>query len=235
MVERLVDTFEVISRTCADLMAAQVRENPRSVLCLATGGSPLEAYRLFARTVCAEGIDLSAVTFVKLDEWHGPSMDDPSTCEAFLQRELYGPLGIRPEQTVSFDSQAADPEAECGRVAAMLGQLGGIDLCILGLGRNGHLGLNEPGRSLRVSAHVAQLAPQTREHAMLRETTCEVTRGMTLGMGDLIDARHIVMMVAGEGKETAYRGMLAGTVTTENPSSLLQLAARVTVLSAIGM
>jgi galactosamine-6-phosphate isomerase len=215
-------------------MAAQIAEKPDSILCLATGGSPREAYRIFAHIVLETGLDLSRAVFVKLDEWHGIPMDNPATCESFLQRELFRPLSVHSGSILSFDSMAEKPEAECRRIADALDAMGPLDLTILGIGRNGHLGLNEPSGFLMSRPHVAVLAEKTLGHAMLKEAGATVSRGMTLGMADLLKSRHIVMMVAGEGKEEASAGMLSGKVTTTNPSSFLQLASKVTVLSAMG-
>lgn len=234
MIDLIRNGFEEISQKCAETMAAQIVEKPDSRLCLATGGSPLEAYRRFARLVLETGIDVSRTFFVKLDEWHGISMDNPATCETFLQRELFRPLGISQENILSFDSMVENPELECKRVADVLDAMEPLDLTILGIGRNGHLGLNEPSEFLLPRPHAAALAEKTLGHAMLKENDKPVSRGMTLGMADLLQSRHIVMMVAGEGKEEATAGMLAGTVTTSNPASFLQLAAKVTVFSAIG-
>ncbi len=234
MMNLIRNSFEEISQRCAEIMFAQIVEKPESLLCLATGGSPLEAYRRFARLVLETGMDVSRAFFVKLDEWHGISMDSPATCETFLQRELFRPLGISQENILSFDSMAENPELECRRVSDVLDAMEPLDLTILGIGRNGHLGLNEPSEFLLPRPHVAELAEKTLGHAMLKETDKPVSHGMTLGIADLLLSRHIVMMVAGEGKEAAAVGMLAGPVTTSNPASFLQLTAKVTVLSAIG-
>ncbi len=227
-------TFEQISQACALLMVKQVVEKPDTSFCLATGGSPLEAYRIFVKMVIAQHVDISKVVFIKLDEWDGLAMSNPATCDYFLQKELYQPLNVQPEQIISFNSMSSNPAAEAKRIAALVEKRTPIDVSILGIGRNGHLGLNEPAPILQPHAHVANIAALTAEHAMLRENNETVTRGLTLGMVDLIKSRHVVMMVTGTGKEEAFEGMCQDGISTENPSTFLKLATKVTVLSCIG-
>ena len=175
--------YLALSHQAADLMYRTVTENPRAVLVLATGGSPQLAYRLFCKKVLDDGVDLSGITFVKLDEWLGLSADDEATCEVFLRRELLDPLGVAESQFLHFDPEAPEPEAECNRFQAAYNALPQVDLVILGIGKIGHLGLNEPGESLSFNAHIIPLSPKTKTHEMLTHTSAQVTHGITMGMG----------------------------------------------------
>ena len=149
----LCENYEGMSRLAADILYQTVTRNPQAVIVLATGHSPLSAYRFFVERVKVEGTDLSGVTFVKLDEWMGLQPDDPATCEYFLRKELLEPLGIREEQFLHFDP-TGDGEAECAGFEKAYRALPSPDLVILGIGKNGHLGLNEPADFLAAGAHV---------------------------------------------------------------------------------
>jgi galactosamine-6-phosphate isomerase len=212
-------------------MLRQVLDKPDSLVCLATGQSPLLAYREFVRLALESKANLSRVTFVKLDEWIGPPMDDPSTCEVFLQREILQPLGVRPDHYLSFFSAAPDPQAECQRINAELARRGPLDLAVLGLGRNGHLGLNEPAAELQLRAHVDRLSESTQGHAMLQSTQVPVRQGMTLGMGDLLAAHKLILLVTGAGKEAAFAELQKGTLNTACSATFLNLHSHLTCLA----
>lgn len=212
-------------------MLRQVLDKPDSLVCLATGQSPLLAYRKFVRLALESRLDLSQVTFVKLDEWVSPQMEDPSTCEFFLQHEILKPLGVRPDHYLSFFSAASDPKAECERINMELARRGPLDLAVLGLGRNGHLGLNEPAAELQLRAHVDRLAETTREHAMLHSTQVPVRQGMTLGMGDLLAARKLILLVTGAGKEAAFAELQKGTLNPACSATFLNLHTNLTCLA----
>ena len=161
--------YAELSRQTADRMYRTVKENPKAVLVLATGGSPRLAYRLFCEKIIREEVDLSGVTFVKLDEWLGLSATDEATCEVFLRQELLDPLGIGEEQFLHVDPEAPDVQAECARFQAAYDALPQVDLVILGIGKNGHLGLNEPGDSLTCHTHIIPFPKRP------RPTKCSLT------------------------------------------------------------
>jgi len=216
-------SYAEMSECCAARMADVVRQNPAAAMILATGHSPQLSYRRFVEKVQAEQIDTSRLNIIKLDEWVGPEKDDPSTCEAFLIQEILRPLDITENRYLSFDPACPDPDDECARTAAMLRAQKGADLAIVGIGRNGHVGLNEPNEVLSVDAHVAALAPQTREHAMLANARREITLGMTLGFGELFMANEILLLATGAGKAPVVRYLREGKVNTQIPASLLHL------------
>jgi len=135
---------------------------------------------------------------------------------------LLEPLRIDSERYVGFRADAADPTQECGRVQAEIDRRD-LDVCILGLGINGHLGLNEPAPSLQLGCHVASLTEESRRHGLLADLDPKPTHGVTLGIGDILRARKIVLLVTGRGKERAVAGLLAGKLATELPVSFLAL------------
>ncbi len=226
-----VTSSEELDSAAAAAMIAALREKPDSLFCLATGSSPEGAYALFVRRAIEEGLPVDRLRVVKLDEWCGIDGADPATCERFLRDRVIAPLKIDENRYISFDGGAADPEAECARVRAELQEAGPIDICVLGLGRNGHLGLNEPGSFLETGPHVALLAEKTRMHPMLAGRDGARTdgsgippdRGMTLGIGDILNSRIILFLVSGSGKEDAWDGFRSGKISTMHPSSFLHL------------
>ncbi|ECK9504116.1 putative glucosamine-6-phosphate isomerase [Salmonella enterica subsp. enterica serovar Infantis str. SARB27] len=223
------DNYCALSERASDYLAAFIQNKPDAVICLATGGSPLLTYRYFVEKVKQRQIDISQVSFVKLDEWVGIPLQTPGTCEAFLQQHIVRPLNLREDQLIGFRSQNVD-EQECERVTALIAQRGGLDLCILGLGKNGHLGLNEPGVNLTPRCHISKLDAQTRQHDMLKTAACPVEYGITLGLKDILNAREILLLITGEGKQAALEKYLTANVTTALPASFLWLHDKVTCL-----
>ncbi|EFH7120547.1 hypothetical protein EEK96_20100 [Escherichia coli] len=148
------------------------------------------------------------------------------------KQHIVQPLGLREDQLISFRSEEIN-ETECERVTNLIARKGGLDLCVLGLGKNGHLGLNEPGESLQPACHISQLDAQTQQHEMLKTAGRPVTRGITLGMKDILNAREVLLLVTGEGKQDATERFLTAQdaaerfltakVSTTIPASFLWL------------
>ena len=215
--------YEALSNACAAAMLDCVSAKPDAVICLATGHSPRGAYRAFVRSALESHLDLSRVLFVKLDEWIGLPPEDPATCEYFLRQEILDPLGTLPENYLAFQCDTPDPQAECSRIAAELERRGPLDLVILGVGKNGHIGLNEPAEDLEPDPHIATLAPSTRDHPMLLAAVRQPTQGMTLGVGDIFAANKVVLLITGSGKGEALAAFRTNTPSTLWPVTLLQL------------
>lgn len=211
-----------MSESASELLLALIQRKPDAVICLATGASPLKTYQRFIEKVKAQHTDISRVTFVKLDEWVGLTPDNPATCEYFLQQEILQPLGISKENYISFAPEKAD-EQECKRVTDQISARGGIDLCVLGIGKNGHLGLNEPGESLRVSCHITPLDSLTQQHEMLKQAGVCVKQGITLGLKDILAAKSVMLLAIGEGKKAAFEAFRQRNVSTSLPASFLWL------------
>lgn len=210
------------SQFAADWLVKRLRDKPNSIVCLAMGATPMRAYALLAERAAREPSLVDRCRLVKLDEWGGLPMNDPATCEQHLRNTLVAPLGMV-DRYIGFESQPANVEAECARVAKWLDENGPIDLCVLGLGLNGHVGFNEPAAFLQPHAHIAQLSDESLAHAMLNECDTRPKFGLTLGMADLLQARHILMIVTGAAKHGPLEQLISGRITTEFPASLLQL------------
>ncbi len=219
---------ETMSRSAAEWLWERLRERPDGLFCAASGSTPNRAYELFAERRSIEPALFERMRMLKLDEWGGLPMNDPATCETHLQRALVEPLSLADRYT-AFDSMA-HAEAECARVAAWLRQHGPIDICVLGLGLNGHLGFNEPAEYLQPHAHVAELSETSLAHAMLTTSGRRPSYGITLGMADLLQSRRVLLLVSGEAKRQPLTQLLKGEIAAQFPASFLHLHPDVTLL-----
>jgi len=227
---QVLPDYESLSRCALDWLSERLRARPESLVCLAAGSTPLRTYELLAERGAREPAMIERCRLLKLDEWGGLAMDDPATCERQLRAIVVTPLNLSKRFT-AFDSQPQDPEAECARIADWLEQNGPIDVCVLGLGVNGHVGFNEPADFLEPHAHVARLSDASLRHAMLHQSTRRPTYGLTLGMADILRSREVLLMVSGPAKREPLRRLLSGQITTAFPASLLCLHPQVTLLS----
>jgi len=221
--------YRSLSEAASEQLVALIRRKPDAVICLATGATPVLTYQLLVEKITAQHVDISKVTFVKLDEWVGLAPDNPATCETFLQQHILQPLGVAPDNYISFGSDNAD-EQECARIVKLIDQRGGLDLCVLGIGKNGHLGLNEPDEKLEPACHITHLDERTRLHDMLKQANAPVEKGITLGLRDILAARAVLLLVSGEGKQWAFSEFKEGKVTTQIPASFLWLHPQTTCL-----
>jgi len=218
----IAENYEEMSLLAAGEMAGELRAKPELLLCAATGASPTRAYELLSTKKMDEPELFRSLRIAKLDEWGQLPMEDEGSCESYLQKHLLGPLQIAPERYFGYQSQAS-PESECSRINAMLAASGAIDLCILGLGLNGHLGFNEPADALQPRAHRAELTPSSLQHSMIQKAKVPITYGLTLGMADLLQSRKIIILVNGAHKADALRQLLSRQISTHFPASFLWL------------
>ena len=226
----VADDHEGSSRHAARLIGAALRRRPGLLLGLATGETPTRTYGLLAARRDRDRSLFRRVRVIKLDEWLGLPLRHPSTCETYLRKTVLGPWRVAASRYEGFASRPKDPSAECARIAAWLARRGPIDLCVLGLGTNGHLLMNEPAASLEPGPHVARLSASTQRHSMIRSLSAPPRRGLTLGMGDILGSKAVLLLVSGRHKAAAFRRMVSGTVTTRCPASFLSLHPDVTVL-----
>ncbi len=215
--------YRAMSRAAADWLAAEIERKPDSLLCLATGSSPALTYELLAAQAAERPELFRKARILKLDEWGGLPMSHPSTCESYLRERLVKPLGLKRDRFFGWRSQPADPEAECRRIESWLQRHGPIDLCVLGLGLNGHLGFNEPAPALRPGPHVARLSRTSLTHSMLRGGAEGLLHGLTLGMADILRAAKALLLVSGAPKRRPMRRLLARRIAPGFPASFLWL------------
>lgn len=215
-----------MSRAAVDFLCHGIEAKADSLLCMATGATPMRCYELLAQE---DRSLFEELRVIKLDEWGGIPMESPATCETFLRRSFIDPLHLGPRY-VGFESQSPDFAAECARIQAWLAGNGPIDICVLGLGINGHLGFNEPASHLRPHAHIAKLAPASLQHSMIAAEKTKPTVGLTLGIADLLLSRQIILLVSGASKKGPMENLLSGQITTQFPASFLHLHPNVALI-----
>lgn len=212
---------EEASLRIADILVDEIRKKPDSLICVAAGQSPTRTYQLLSEHALGEADLFRRVRILKLDEWIGPSMFDHSTCEYYIQKNLIRPLALRAEQVVAFKSDHAEPHIECARVRDWIEENGPIDICLLGLGLNGHIGLNEPGTEATEHSHVALLADTTLGHSMLNNVRSLPKRGYTVGLAEILASRRIFLLVFGRQKAQVLEKLVSSRATPEFPASYL--------------
>jgi galactosamine-6-phosphate isomerase len=211
-------------------LADDLRLKPDLLLCLATGASPTRTYELFAQSLASDKRSVRELRILQLDEWGGLERDDPATCDYYLRKHLVTPLQLDPQQCFGFKTDADSPLAECQRIEAWLRTNGPADVCVLGLGVNGHLGFNEPAAHLNPDCHVARLSPESLSHAMLQSARRQPRFGFTLGLREILHSRRILLLVFGRAKAEPLQRALAGPLSTQCPASFLALHPKVTCL-----
>ncbi len=219
----ICSSYEEISAKAKKELVNALLWNKGLLVCAASGGSPTRLYGMLAEEASANPQLFDQLRIVKLDEWGGVPMDYPGTCECYLQQEVIQPLHIRADRYISFRSDAGDPGQECERVQGQLVQQGPIDICILGLGMNGHIAFNEPSPFLQPHCHIATLSDTSMTHPMVLGEDRKPTYGLTLGMADIMHSKRIILLINGTKKKQIAKEFLSGKVTTTLPASLLWL------------
>ena len=228
-IERFADEHALAEALATRVLQAVV-VNPALVLGLPTGRTPRALYRELRSR---RGIDWSGVRTFNLDEFAGLAGDHPGSYRAFMQAELFDHVSIRPENIGMLDGRAPDLKAECRRYEAAIAACGGIDLQILGIGANGHIGFNEPADGLCAHTHIAELEQESREANAQRfggDWRAVPERALSMGMATILGARNIVMIATGAEKAEAVYAMVEGLITTQLPASFLQVHPRVDVM-----
>ena len=215
-----------LSARAAEIMLGVVRQNPKAVLGLATGTTPLGLYAMMIADHKENGTDYSEIRTVNLDEYKGLPKTHEQSYAYFMRKNLFDGLGIAPESTNIENGMAQDAEEECARYDALLEKLP-RDIQLLGLGSNGHIAFNEPGTPFGSGTHVVTLAESTiNDNARLFETVDEVPRkAFTMGIRQIMQAKKILILASGANKAEAVYKSLKGEVTEKVPASVLQLHA----------
>lgn len=217
----------------AEEVVEEVRRRPTLVLGLPTGRTPIGFYRELVRRVRAPAVDLTRITTFNLDEFLGVGPQEAGSYRRYMERHLFEPLGLPRGHVHFLDGSAPDPERECERYEQAIDAAGGIDLQILGIGTNGHIGFNEPGEWLEVCTHRVVLRPETRRAnaGLFGGDSDRVPReALSMGVGTILRARKIVLLATGREKAWAVERLVRGPLTTTVPASLLQLHDGVGVL-----
>jgi glucosamine-6-phosphate deaminase len=226
----IVPSAERAGELVADEIVRIIRANPRTVLGLATGSTPLPVYEALRPALA--GVDVSQVRGFALDEYVGIAPGHPESYRSVIAREVVGPLGLDPTRIRVPDGGLAGIEHAGDDYEAAITAAGGVDLQILGIGTDGHIGFNEPGSSFASLTRVKTLTEQTREdNARFFASIDDVPRHcITQGLGTIMRARHLVLLAFGEGKAQAVAGAVEGPVTASLPGSAIQLHPHATVV-----
>lgn len=224
--------YNAMSRRAAAVIAAQVVARPDCVLGLATGSTPIGAYRQLVEWYRQGDLSFAEVRSVNLDEYVGLAPTHDQSYRYFMQTNLFDHVNIVPENTNVPSGLADDPAAECARYEKVVRDLGYADLQLLGLGRNGHIGFNEPCAEFPVTTHLVDLTQSTIEaNARFFASENDVPRqALTMGIGTIMHARKILVVASGADKAEAVRRTVQGPVTPEVPASILQLHPDVTLI-----
>lgn len=214
-----------LSRKAANIISAQVIMKPNAVLGLATGSTPVGAYRQLIEWYHKGDIDFSQTISVNLDEYKGLSGEHDQSYRYFMNYNLFDHINIRKENTNVPNGLAEDSKAECERYNNIIKNLGGIDLQLLGIGSNGHIGFNEPGTAFEKETHVVTLTEETRQsNARFFSSIDEVpTHALTMGIKSIMSAKKVLLLATGEAKAQALYDSFFGPVTPGVPASILQL------------
>ncbi len=225
-----------MSRKSANIISAQVILKPDSVLGLATGSSPVGTYEKLIDWCNKGDIDFSQVKTVNLDEYVGLEKTNPCSYYYFMYENLFKHINIDLENTNIPNGMEKDIQKECQRYDNLLASVGQVDLQLLGLGNNGHIGFNEPCDIYRKSTFCVELAPSTIEaNSRFFESDDEIPRyAYTMGIGSIMSAKKILLVVHGEGKADILKEAIEGPITPTVPASVLQLHNDVTIVADEG-
>ncbi|MDX6331754.1 MAG: glucosamine-6-phosphate deaminase [Streptomycetaceae bacterium] len=216
----------------AETIAALLKRKPDALLGVATGSTPLPVYQALAAQVRASAVDASRARICQLDEYVGLPAGHPESYRSVVLREVVEPLGLTEESFMGPDGSAEDIAAACADYDRALAEAGGVDLQLLGIGTDGHIGFNEPCSSLASRTRIKTLTRQTREdNARFFDSPDEVPHHViTQGIGTILDARHLVLLATGEAKAEAVALAVEGPLSALVPASALQLHPHATVV-----
>ena len=217
------DDHTDLSFQAARIICDQIKAKPDSVICFASGETPLSAYSLFTTLMMAEQIDYQYFTLIGLDEWVGVPPENHGSCAWFLRTNVINPLNLRPGQYRLFNGMASDLPGECTAMDDFISERGGLDLIVVGIGMNGHIGFNEPGVSPELHSHVIGLDDITRTvgQKYFREET-QLTKGITLGIRHLREAKTAMLLASGERKALIMKATLEGEISMEVPATIMR-------------
>ncbi len=225
--------YDSMSRKAANILSAHVILKPDCVLGFATGSTPVGMYQQLIDWCKKGDVDFSQAHTVNLDEYIGLAPEHDQSYRYFMQKNLFDHINIKPENTNLPDGLAKDPAAECKRYDQVIAQLGGVDVQVLGMGHNGHIGFNEPADAFTTGTQVMELTESTIEaNARFFASKDDVPRrALTMGIRTIMLARHILLVVSGSSKAEIVKAALTGPITPRVPASILQLHPDVTLVA----
>lgn len=213
---------EMSARVANDVMRI-VQQKPGSLICIPSGDTPTGMYSNLVKACTDKQFDIAQAWFIGLDEWGGLNKNDNGSCGYYLHKNFIDPLQLAKEKYFLFDGKADDLQNECLRAEAFIDEKGGIELAILGLGMNGHLGINEPGVSVLPRTHVVALDELTKKVGQKYfEGETVLHTGITIGLAELMQAKTVFLLVSGKHKAEILDKVVNGEVSNMIPASLLR-------------
>ena len=220
---KIYNDYQELSDAAATLMLDLVKHKPGALCCFATGDSPKLTYQLLVEKAKAQGVDFSRCRMIGLDEWMGIDTDNPGSCHRYLHDYLFTPLGIRADQVHLFNAFPADEKEECRIMDEWIATHGGIDLMVVGVGINGHIGFNEPGTPLESTAHAAELEEITKTIGQKYfPGKVAIGKGLTVGLQQVLQANTLVMLANGAKKAPVIRRAVNDEIGNRFPATLLR-------------
>lgn len=221
-----------LSRKAANVISAQVILKPNAVLGLATGSTPIGTYRQLIEWYEKGDIDFSMTKSINLDEYVGLGPENDQSYRYFMNHNFFDHININKKNTYVPNGMAEDREAECRRYDALINEMGGIDLQLLGIGHNGHIGFNEPGQAFEKTTHVVELGASTiQANARFFDSIEAVPKqAITMGIKSIMQAKKLLLIANGSDKKEIVEKALNGPVTPQVPASILQFHPNLTVI-----
>lgn len=225
--------YRDMSRKAANIISAQIIMKPDCVLGLATGSTPVGAYEQLVEWYNKGDLDFAGVTTVNLDEYRGIAKEHPQSYYRFMQEKLFSKVNIRPERTFIPDGMEADAEKACRAYNEIIEKIGGIDMQLLGLGHNGHIGFNEPGTAFEAQTHLVELTESTKKANQRFFASDEDVphQAYTMGIKTIMQAKRIVVVVSGRDKAEILKAAVEGPISPAVQASVLQLHNHVTIVA----
>ncbi|MCL1864019.1 MAG: glucosamine-6-phosphate deaminase [Defluviitaleaceae bacterium] len=222
--------YEALSKKSAEIIRAQVSENPASVLGLATGSTPTGTYEELVRMYKQGAVDFAKVSAFNLDEYFPIKKSSDQSYDYFMKQQFFRHVNVA--KTFIPNGEAPDYAAECENYEKQVAESGGIDLQLLGIGNNGHIGFNEPNDYFPAATHYVMLDESTiKANARFFANESDVPRhAITMGIRTIFKAKKILLLASGAGKAEIVKQMVSGKITPQNPSSILQLHPDVTII-----
>ena len=230
MIVQVFPNTKALARSAAMLLSSQITRKPESVIGLATGSTPIATYQELIRLYQEKAVDFSKATTFNLDEYVGIPISHPCSYHAFMQVQLFDHVNFKASFLPDGNAQALT--RECRRYDAAIQKSGGVDLQLLGIGHNGHIGFNEPADNFGYGTQVVNLTSSTiNANKRFFESERDVPRqAISMGIGTIMAAREIMLLATGSDKADAIRKMVKGPVTPSLPASILRLHHKVTLL-----
>lgn len=216
-------SYKELSEATAIEMLTLLRQKPNAVICLASGDSPRLSYQFFVEQAINEKTDVSKFTFIGLDEWVGISPVNEGSCCYFFENLLINPLNLSAAQVSLFDALSGNLDEECKRMDKVIMEKGSIDLMIVGIGMNGHIGFNEPGGSFDKYSHVTDLDETTiLVGQKYFKGATKLKQGITLGLKHLMNSKKVILIANGNKKAPVIKRAIEGAVSNFFPATIIQ-------------